>query len=200
MSQLIARHVPSLVNRATRRPPQDPRPQLTNRRQCSIDSANYAPTQLRTWGPSARHRELCSSSQRRHLQKTRRHEADRGESDPMTDINRDHSNRSSSPPPSPLRRSNTITTSSLTYTSTEAHTSSSINPPLTHTQTAPSTPTPCPTSTSPVTMLATQLPSALGGHMYSGPLPSKTPATIQMELQQLKTAPILNPHFRMVQR
>lgn len=51
-------------------------------------------------------------------------------------------------------------------------------------------------------MLATQLPSAIGGHMFSSPLAlaSKTPATIQMELQQLKAAPILNPHFRMVQR
>ena len=49
------------------------------------------------------------------------------------------------------------------------------------------------------TMLATQLPSAIGGHMFSGPV-TKIPATIQMELQQLKSAPILNPHFRMVQR
>lgn len=56
------------------------------------------------------------------------------------------------------------------------------------------------TAQSETTMLATQLPSAIGGHMFKSPLVSKTPATIQMELQQLKAAPILNPHFRMVQR
>jgi hypothetical protein len=52
-----------------------------------------------------------------------------------------------------------------------------------------------------VNMLATYQPSAIGGHMFTGHTgQGKNPATIQMELQTLKASPILNPHFRMIQR
>jgi len=52
-----------------------------------------------------------------------------------------------------------------------------------------------------VNMLATLHPSAIGGHMFSGHTgQGKNPAAIQMELQTLKASPILNPHFRMIQR
>jgi hypothetical protein len=36
--------------------------------------------------------------------------------------------------------------------------------------------------------------------MFSGAGSGKNPAAIQMELQQLKSSPILNPHYRMIQR
>jgi hypothetical protein len=53
-----------------------------------------------------------------------------------------------------------------------------------------------------VNMLATQAPSAIGGHghMFQGCGTGKHPAVVQGELQQLKSSPMLNPHYRMVQR
>lgn len=53
-----------------------------------------------------------------------------------------------------------------------------------------------------VNMLAT-LPSSIGGlgHMFQGCGTSgNNPAAVQMRLQQLKTSPMLNPHYCMIQR
>jgi hypothetical protein len=51
-----------------------------------------------------------------------------------------------------------------------------------------------------VTMLATQYPSAIGGNIFSGHGQGKNPAAITMDLQTLRSSPILNPHFKMIQR
>jgi hypothetical protein len=49
-------------------------------------------------------------------------------------------------------------------------------------------------------MLATQYPLAIGGNMFSGHGQGKNPAAITMDLQTLRSSPILNPHFKMIQR
>jgi len=51
-----------------------------------------------------------------------------------------------------------------------------------------------------VNMLSTQHPSAIGGHFFSGHGQGKNPASITMDLQTLRSSPILNPHFKMIQR
>ena len=51
-----------------------------------------------------------------------------------------------------------------------------------------------------VTMLATQYPSAIGANIFSGNRQGKNPAAITMDLQTLRSSPILNPHFKMIQR
>ena len=100
----------------------------------------------------------------------------------------DHTDRRLSISDSPLSATDCVSTETNTSTATET-TITSLTDPSPPRDTTPDS-----------TMLATQLPSAIGGHMFSSPLAQKTPQTIQMELQQLKAAPILNPHFRMVQR
>ena len=51
-----------------------------------------------------------------------------------------------------------------------------------------------------VTMLATQYPSAIGANIFPGHRQGKNPAAITMDLQTLRSSPILNPHFKIIQR
>lgn len=51
-----------------------------------------------------------------------------------------------------------------------------------------------------VNMLATQYPLAIGANIFSGHRQVKNPAAITMDLQTLRSSPILNPHFKMIQR